>query len=356
MKKLFRYLLTLIFLLFIGFVGLLVFSTITDFQPKEIIETDIKQNKNSISMPDTFSVLIWNIGYMGLGADVDFFNDGGKNVRADESLSAKYRNGVIQFLSESKSSVDFVLLQEVDFNSKRSYYLNQANLIDSTFGDFSSSTAVNYDVQFVPVPFRIPYTPYGKTYGGLQNLARYNPTKSTRVQYPGGFDWPTKLYMLDRCALEWRFPLVNGKEFILVNTHNTAYDETGEIKKVEMAYMKNRYEAETANGNLVLIGGDWNQTPPGVSSTQFSKQIQPGYTAQSLTSEILPNGFKIAYDISKATNRSNVTAYEPGKTYTTLIDYFMYSPGLDLIEISTIDLRFQYSDHQPVLAKFAINK
>jgi len=354
MKKIIRYILILVFLLLIGFAGLLVFSSITDFDPKKIIETDIKRNESSAILPDTLSVLIWNIGYMGLGADVDFFNDGGKNVRANEALSSKYRNGIIQFLSETKSSVDFMLLQEVDFDSKRSYHINQSLAIDSALSDFSSSVAVNYNVQFVPVPFQIPYTPYGKTYGGLQNVGRFNPSKSTRVQYPGGFSWPTKLYMLDRCALEWRFPLKNGKEFILVNTHNTAYDETGEIKKVEMTFMKARYESETKNGNLVVIGGDWNQTPPGVSSDQFSKRIQPGYTAQSLTKDILPNGFKTAYDVSTATNRSNVTAYEPGQSYTTLIDYFMFSPGVDLIEISAIDLRFQWSDHQPVLAKFVI--
>lgn len=355
-KRLVKYFAVLILIAALGFASLLTYSTLTDFTPEQIIETEITNKQTLKTVPDTLSVLIWNIGYMGLGAEMDFFNDGGKNVRANESTSKKYRENIIRFLEENKAFTDFILLQEVDINSKRSYFINQTELIGQKLPEFCSSVAINYDVKFVPVPFSFPYTPYGKTLGGLQNLSKINPINTERVQYPGGFSWPTKLYMLDRCALEWRFPLSNGKELLIVNTHNTAYDQTGEIKKVEMAFMKERYDKETEKGNLVIIGGDWNQTPPGVNSTRFSTNIQPGYTAQSLTTDMLPDGFRIAADTSKATNRSNGTPYSPSNSYTTLIDYFMYSPGVECIEVNTIDLRFQNSDHQPVLARFVLKK
>ena len=339
------------------FVGLLAFSTFSDFQPEpeSVISQEIEGVSSLNSIPDTLSLMIWNIGYCGLGAEMDFFNDGGKSVRASDSLTAKYLKAVSLFMGSMKDSVDVMMIQEVDRNSKRSYFTDQIPIIANELPGYSWSFGLNYDVKYVPVPFGIPYTPYGKTYGGLVSYSKIKPSSSSRVQYPGGFDWPTKLYMLDRCALEMRYPLANGKELILVNTHNTAYDETGEIKKIEMAFIKKRYEAEVVKGNKVIIGGDWNQVPPGFDAKHFSKSIDPGYTPQSIAREMLPANFTISFDSTIATNRSNAKAYNPESTYTTLIDYFVSSPGIEVLSVRGMDMQFRYSDHQPVLMKVVLH-
>jgi endonuclease/exonuclease/phosphatase family metal-dependent hydrolase len=357
LRKLLRYLLYVVLLFVIAFVGLLTYSTLTDYQPEPGSELDVPFEGMSSrkELPDTLSIMIWNIGYCGLGAEMDFFNDGGTTVRAEEEQSARYLKAVSTFVGTMKDSVDMVMIQEVDRNSKRSYYTDQIPVIAEQLPGFAWSFALNYDVKFVPVPFGLPYTPYGKTYGGLVSFSNSPASKATRVQYPGGFDWPTRLYMLDRCALELRYPLKNGKELILVNTHNTAYDATGEIKKIEMEFMKKRYEAEVAKGNKVIIGGDWNQVPPGFDSKHFSSNMSEGYTPQSLSKEMLPNGFAVSYDSTVATNRSNVTAYVPDSTYTTLIDFFLSSPGIEVLNVHAVDMQFRYSDHQPVILKVALH-
>ena len=340
-----------LFLLLFG--GLLAFSTITDYSPEpgsvEAVET---AGEGLTLSGDTFSVLIWNIGYGGLGAEMDFFNDGGKMVRPEEDQAAKYLKAIALFAKTMRDSVDFMLLQEVDRNSKRSYNIDQVAVIQQELPGFNSTFALNYDVKFVPVPFGVPYTPYGKTYGGLASYSRFKPSSSVRVQYPGGFDWPTKLYMLDRCALEQRFPIPGGKELIVVNTHNTAYDATGEIKKEEMAFMKKRYEAEVAKGNYVVMGGDWNQVPPGFDSKHFNKQMPEGYTPQSLSMDQIAKDFAVSFDSTLATNRSNDKVFDPTSTYTTLIDYYMTSPNIEVLSVRGIDMQFRWSDHQPVVLKF----
>jgi endonuclease/exonuclease/phosphatase family metal-dependent hydrolase len=355
-RKIFKLLLWIIGIFVIAFVSLLAFSTITDYSPEAESEESLSFSKSNFQkiQKDTLSILIWNIGYCGLGAEMDFFNDGGKSVRASEEQSAKYLKAISGFLRMMKDSVDFAMLQEIDRNSKRSYFIDQVPIIEQVLKGFGSVFALNYDVKFVPVPFGLPYTPYGKTFGGLVTYSRFEPKSSTRVQYPGGFSWPTKLYMLDRCALEQRFDLPNGKELVLVNTHNTAYDETGEIKKIELSFMKKRYEVESSKGNFVIIGGDWNQVPPGFSATYFSKNISNGYTPQSLSKELIPADFKVSYDSSNATNRSNIAPFDQEKTYTTLIDYFMSSPNVKVLSVRIIDMNFRYSDHQPVLLKVAL--
>ncbi len=356
-RKILRLIGFFLLILILVFVGLLCYSTITDYQPEPGSEEKLLiEGSSSLTKPgDTLSLLIWNIGYCGLGAEMDFFNDGGKMVRASEEQSAKYLKAVSTFVSTMKDSVDIFLIQEVDRNSKRSYNTDQIPVIANELPDFSWSFALNYDVKFVPVPFGLPYTPYGKTYGGLVSYSRFKPSSSTRVQYPGGFAWPTKLYMLDRCAMEFRYPLSSGKELVVVNTHNTAYDETGEIKKVEMEFMKKRYEAEVAKGNTVIVGGDWNQVPPGFDSKHFSSNLSDGYTPQSLTMDMLPKDFKVSYDSTLASNRSNVTSYEAGKTYTTLIDFFISSANVEILNVHGIDMQFRYSDHQPVYLQVVIH-
>ena len=357
LRRIFRLLGFLVILLALTFGGLLLFSTLTDYQPEPgSEETEIMEGTAAVSSPgDTLSLLIWNIGYCGLGAEMDFFNDGGKMVRADEAQAETYLQGVSSFLSSMKDSVDVMMIQEIDRNSKRSYFKDQIPVIAAQLPGFTWSFALNYDVKFVPVPFGWPYTPYGKTLGGLVSYSKITPKSATRVQFPGGFGWPTKLYMLDRCALELRYTLSSGKELVLVNTHNTAYDATGEIKKVEMEFMKSRYDAEVAKGNKVIIGGDWNQVPPGFDSQHFSRNVSEGYTPQSLTAAMLPKEFTVSYDSTLATNRSNVTPYVADSTYTTLIDYYLSSPGIEVLSVRGIDLKFKNSDHQPVMLKVVLH-
>jgi endonuclease/exonuclease/phosphatase family metal-dependent hydrolase len=356
LRKILKIVGTILLLCVILFAGLLLFSTVTDYSPEAGSEETLKP-ETSANTPlsyDTLDMLIWNIGYAGLGSEMDFFNDGGKSVMPTEAQNENYLSGITTFLAGVKDSVEFMLIQEIDRNSKRSYHIDQVKEISALLPGFSTSFALNYDVKFVPVPFALPYKPYGKTYGGLGSYSRYQPAAVTRVQYPGGFAWPTKLYMLDRCALEQRFKLPDGKDLVVVNTHNTAYDATGEIKKVEMAFMKKRYEAEHSKGNYVIVGGDWNQVPPGFDSKHFSSNISEDYTPQALTKDIFPGRFTVSFDSSTATNRSNKTAFVKGETYTTLIDYFVSSPNIEVISVRGIDLGFKYSDHQPVLLKFRL--
>jgi endonuclease/exonuclease/phosphatase family metal-dependent hydrolase len=346
-KLIFKFLGIVVLIVIMAFAGLLVYSTLTDFSPESGSVLNIVQEGDAAAVPgDTISILIWNIGYAGLGKEMDFFNDGGSSVRPEKDLYERYISGICSFLINSSQKADILLLQEVDRNSKRSYFNDQVDVLRKKLGKYNAAFALNYDVKFVPVPFGFPYTPYGKTFGGLVTFSTFAPISSQRVQYPGGFSWPTSLYMLDRCALEQRFRTSTGKEVVIVNTHNTAYDATGEIKAEELRFMKERYGKLAESGARIIIGGDWNQVPPGYLNT---REVEEGYTPQSLEMNQLPEGFSCWFDPKMETNRSNRTAYVKGQSYETLIDYFVVSPGIKLLEIKGIDLGFDFSDHNPVM-------
>lgn len=352
-KRIFYFLLGLVIFILFLFGGLLLHATLTKFHPEPFIELKADTHSNALIVPDTFSVLIWNIGYCGLGKEMDFFNDGGKSVRATEAQALAYKNAIIDFLKEQSEVTDFMLIQEVDRNSKRSYFDDQHQALLDALPGFAGAFALNYHVRFVPVPFGIPYTPYGKTYAGLSSFSKYSPEHSLRVQYPGSFSWPTSLYMLNRCALEQTFSLSNGEKLMVVNTHNTAYDQTGEIKRVEMEFMRKRYDSLSAAGYHIIIGGDWNQIPPGFNSTAFNIDIAPGYTPHAIDEQLIPKDWQVSFDPAFPTNRSNVRPYIQGQTYTTLIDFFMVSPSFEVLGVETIPLQFAYSDHEPVKLRIA---
>ena len=48
--------------------------------------------------------------------------------------------------------------------------------------------------------------------------------------------------------------------------------------------------------------------------------------------------------------------YEEGESFVTMVDGFLISDNLELIEINTIDTGFAYSDHNPVMMKFKLKE
>ena len=115
---------TLVFVLIlvIVFFG---FYTIVNFNPADVKKIEIAQSNNSKvnNIKKELTILSWNIGYAGMGEDMDYFMDGGdrNNPTKDESKDNFAR--IKRYLNSKKA--DFYLLQEVDKDSKRSYSINQ---------------------------------------------------------------------------------------------------------------------------------------------------------------------------------------------------------------------------------------
>jgi len=117
-------------------VGILIYASITEFKPAQIEElTTAKTSVQTIPTGKELSLLSWNIGYSGLGKEMDFFYEGGDMVQPKELQNNEYLKGIIDFASQN-DSIDFLLFQEVDFDSKRSYYTNQSDLLHSILTNY----------------------------------------------------------------------------------------------------------------------------------------------------------------------------------------------------------------------------
>jgi endonuclease/exonuclease/phosphatase family metal-dependent hydrolase len=348
MSKVLKFLAWLILAIAVLLGGLILYATLSDYEPDEVISMEIKGIPDVMISDFQIDVMIWNIGYCGLDASMDFFYDGGKQVRPPETNVQENLAEVLRFL-KSNDSIEFFLLQEVDIDSRRSYRINQYNSIQSLKQAYHSFSGLNYDVFFVPLPFS---NPMGKVESGLQTLTRYMPSGVTRHSFPGNYAWPKNLFMLDRCFLVSRHPLGNGKELLVINTHNSAYDD-GSLRKMQMEYLRDFLKEEYSLGNYIIVGGDWNQSPPGFPK-QFEEQVFDDQDYSEIPADFLPADWQWVWNGKYPTNRRVATVYEKGETPTALIDFFLVSPNLTVYDIKTIDLDFRHSDHQPVILRVGL--
>lgn len=341
---------SLIVLILLGFITFLIVRSYKNYNPKAMEKLEIGGEPQKDTIPlGLHGIYSWNIGYAGLGKDMDFFYEGGKMVRPTEEQYRKYRDGIVYSLT-TMGSADFIFLQEVDTDSKRSYFDNQAERFKMSYKNYSNCFALNYDA-WVPKPIM---KPMGKVKAGMMTLSKFKQLESTRFAYPSSYSWPKKLFMLDRCFILSRFNVENGKQLVMINLHNSAFDDAAEMRAQELDMLKNTMTEEFAKGNYVVVGGDWNQNPlpynvEGLTADDKGYAISP-----AIPSGWLPEGWQWAFDNRCPTNRNVNEPYTKGKTGTTIIDFFVVSPNVTIGSVSTQNLGFSFSDHNPVGMMFEL--
>ena len=345
MKKLFRVLLILLLVVVIGVGGLLGWLTATEYKPEAVERLDFltvpAEAAPQIPEGASLKILSWNVGYAGLGKDSDFFMDGGKDARSADAATVKKYLAGIDAVTHS-GDYDLVMLQEVDTNSYRTYGINEAEAL--AFG--TASHAFNYSCPFVPVP--VP--PIGRVNSGLLTCSDFEVAEAERHSLPCPFSWPLRIANLKRCLLVSYLPIEGSdKQLVLVNLHLEAYDD-GEGKIAQTRQLREFIDSEYQKGNYVIAGGDFNQTFPG--SLEVYPMLNPDFwTPGVLDDSLLPEGWRFAYDTTAPSCRLLNQPYDPSDLENTqyyVIDGFILSPNVELETVSTLDLAFENSDHNPV--------
>ncbi len=332
------------------------YGTVTDWQPSGVTPltaTGGESSDNTVITDSLVSFLTWNVGYGGLGAEDYFFYNRGDffwtdfgKARSPEANVNRYVAG--QELTIRSTQSDFFLLQEVDTASRRSYYTNQLDLARSVRPAYAAYYAPNFQSERVPIPLFQPWDHYGEVSSGLVSLSRSAPRTAERLQLPGEFPWPTRLFQLDRCALRQVFATAFGPSLVVYNVHLSAYDADGSLRRQQMSYLRDRVLEDYARGDYVVVGGDWNQIPPGFNWFSLNPTVEETLLPPDIDFDYLPAGWIWAYDPAMATVRKSDEAYDAHRSQKSVIDFFLCSPNLRLRKVKTLNQDFQFSDHQPV--------
>lgn len=336
------------------FILFIIYSVIVEFRPEPKMKIDEyshliypnHDDKAESVLPDTLKIMTWNIGYAGLGDNMDYFYDGGKQVRDSRERTLHNLNDIISVLKSENADVYF--LQEVDMKAKRSYYINQIDTLCRHFPDYHVYYARNYKSWFVPIPVR---EPIGQVDGGLVIMAKYHPDLATRFQYPSRFPFPMSLFNLKRCLLALKYNLPGGKMLMLGNTHCTAFD-SGDMRKKETGFLKDFLYGFNDDGGEFIVGGDWNQYPPEYIPSEEELENE-FFRPEKLDEKGMHRIARIACDYSNHTARFNDFVYSESST-ETLLDFFVVSNAFTPLSVETKDLKFHSSDHNPVVLRVAL--
>lgn len=302
-----------------------------------------------------YTIVSYNIGFGAYTADFTFFMDGGK-----ESW-ARSKDSVINCVDETTETAlsfkpDFVLFQEVDTDSTRSYHVDEAAQIAGSFdkrGSFDRVFAQNYHSAYLMYPL---LQPHGASNSGLMTLSRADIDSSLRRSLPIATSLK-KLLDLDRCYSISRIPVDNGKELILVNVHTSAYGTDSSQGNAQMEMLFDDLQAEYKKGNYVICGGDFNHDFTGTSRRYFNPGSEDIFSwCQPFPEELIPEGLTRCTDYAEgmvSTSRNTDIPYSKD-SFVVILDGFIISDNISCNYVQNMDTGYEYSDHNPVVMKFTL--
>lgn len=308
--------------------------------------------KDKVTVGEEYTIVTQNLGFGAYTRDFTFFMDGGKESRAKSADSVK------ECINRGAATVnsfnpDFIFYQEVDFDSTRSYHINEREILDSYYGAFSKAFAVNYHSAYLMYPFS---SPHGASNSGIYTLSNYKINSSVRRSLPisTGF---SKFLDLDRCYSVSRIGVDNGKELVLYNAHLSAYGGDESIRTAQIKMLMDDMKAEYEKGNYCVCGGDFNHDFTGTSTFDLNGTGTTDFGwAQPFPENLIPDSFHRCVNYVggvKPTCRNCDVPYTEGN-FTIIVDGFIVSDNVEEISTENVVTGFTYSDHNPVKLKFRL--
>ena len=300
-----------------------------------------------------YKIGTYNVGFGAYTPTYSFFMDGGKYSRCFSKQSGiDAINGAADYAMEEKP--DFMIFQEVDRKSTRSYHVSQENLITEKFANYYEDFAVNYDSAYLFYPFN---EPIGKSYSGIAFYSKYLITSAVRRSFPISTSF-SKILDLDRCYSVSRIPADGGKELVVYSVHMSAYGNSDEIREGQTSMLFNDMKEERQKGNYVICGGDFNHN---LKLDENDNAEHEGW-AYPFPRSKMPKELSFAmnqlskdkYDSLAPSNRNTDMEYIKGKTFTCILDGFIISDNVQMTDYTIKDNGFKYSDHQPVFMSFKL--
>lgn len=294
---------------------------------------------------DSLGILLWNISYGGMPAEMDFFYSGGVRIQLEEDKSKANFQNILETIESYKDSTDVFLFHKVDSASKRAYGINQVEEIQRRLDGYESVYCPNFAVPYIPVPLD---QPLGKVYSGMLSLSSKGAKSHQRIALNDkDFYWPKKLFTAKKCMDIAKYTVNDGSLYI-INVHLNSYDYMGEIRLAQLqeveAVAKQLYE----EGNYVIIGGGWNMNPPYFKQYKISYDYKGKVAFPEVDAKKHFEGWKFEYQKTIPTSRTLTEAYRHSALNTTIKDFFICSPNVNILRASTVGQKFEFSDHHPI--------
>ncbi len=300
-------------------------------------------------------ILSYNIQFMA-GKKYFFFFEGGPDSEPSFDDVTLTTGKVAEVIRDEDP--DIILLQEVDDGAKRTQYKDQlAVLLSLLPEDYACHTSAFY--------WKSAYVPHPDIMGAvgmkLSIISKYRINNAIRYQLPL---LPANIvyqqFNVKRAILESRLPVQNGKELFVLNTHLHAFAYGIDIIEKQISQIEDILGRLDKNGNLWILGGDFNLLPPG--QYQYLPQELKPYCnpATELTplyeryNAVIPDFRKISREEHDRWLTTNPNSPDYNKPLAS-IDNIFFSKDIKLLDryVRQYDTG-SISDHLPVVAEITI--
>ena len=358
-KKSLRILFVVLAIIILIFAGYVAYVFLSYYRLNDNLSLEVKGTaKNESLVPDkTYRIVSANLGFGAYSDDYSFFMDGGSESWAF-SKEAVYNNinGSLDFIIYN--SPDFILCQEVDYDSTRSYHVDERELIydrikNSNLDSMCFTFAQNYDSPFLFYPIK---QPHGKSRAGELTLSSANISESIRRSLPIE-EGVTKLIDLDRCYSKNYIDVDNNKKLVIYNVHLSAYTTDPSTAENQVIMLNEDMRSEYASGNYILAGGDMNKDVLGDSTKYFNTSAQDQLWAVAFPENLLDADFTVVKPVDKNNPVPSCRVADAPYTEDTFvitIDGFIVSSNIEVVNSDVIDTGFKYSDHNPIYMEFIL--
>ncbi len=364
MKKVLKILLVIVLIpivLMASYIGYMQVGYYRIEDNKDLSEKIQSNNENVMTIGKEYTIVTSNIGFGAYDHDFEFFMDKGVMLDGTEvtgtmsrasskEASIKNSTGSAEVVAEYQP--DFVLMQEVDTNSTRSYYVDQRDVVNSVLKGYANVHDLNMHTSYLILPLS---EPHGYCEAGLLSMSKFKIESAHHRSLPLGGGFINKFKELDRCITLMHIPVEGGKTLSLLNLHLSAYDKGGVVRQKQVQFLFDLITSEREKGNYVIAGGDFNHILSKDYPVLPSKQKRPPWVFD-FPGENLPEGFSIIHsdNVDKfATCRASEMPYTKGVNYVVTVDGFIVSDDIEAAS-SIIDSDYMYSDHNPVKMDFVL--
>lgn len=293
------------------------------------------------TLGETLRVTTWNLGYAALGVDSEFVADGGRKLRPSSKAQIA-RNAAAMAARLSDDPSDLLLLQEA---ARPGFMTRGVDLLDALDARIAPAQRWFYaDVRSAWPP------PRGLTHG----LVAY-----ARTQVASAELLPLPLEKRPLVAWLWRrygaiLLRLRGEDgfWTVINLHFSAFDPRAQTRLAQLDAALRVAEAADARGDAVVLGGDFNLG----LARPTAAEAPPLCWLHAFPEARLRRGWRLACDPSIPTVRTLSRPYCAQESAVAVIDGFIVSPRVEVLDCAGAALGFEHSDHQPVRALFRRRK
>lgn len=285
---------------------------------------------------DTFSICTYNIGYLsGMTNNLPFKPD--RNLFNNNLSKAKQLFKTL--------NTDLIGFQEIDFNSARSFHVDQMEELAIHANYNQGAKAINWDKNYVPFPSWLPSRQFGEILSGQGVLSKY-PISSNDIQTlikPESNPFYYNAFYLERLAQITQVHL-NETPIIVINVHLEAFVQSTREQHAQTVLKIYRHYS---NDYPVLLVGDFNSTPPfAINRYKDDKTMHYFFDEPSIGVAIPKEQYLLNEEENFTYNSQNPTVK---------IDYIFFNknkiiPIVGRVVIEAKDI----SDHLPVWFQFTL--